>query len=355
MPFDRADVAWTVAGHHHPCPPWDQLATGRRGDHAAAACWPPSPDRAPNPLPTPLFAVLADIAAGRTTAALATARAAYLAQPDSAIAIVALAEAYEAAGAPALAARAYASLIDQPAPSAAWWRVTAQRLDRLGAPARAQAIATYRAALAIAPDHVGARRRLALDLLQAGDGPGALAALVAARAAARTDAARALVEDDLAVALAVVAARAPADAEAATAIAAAIATTGVQPATAASRRVVIDLEATPNQAMASAGLIADGPATTEVDVQVGTGPTTRATSAAPIALAAPAGAARLWLTVRASGFAGVCAGSAQLVAHDGRGGLRVEDRPFVLGPAAGRVDLGVAQPASTVAPIPPTR
>jgi hypothetical protein len=165
--------------------------------------------------------------------------------------------------------------------------------------ARAQAIATYRAALAIAPDHVGARRRLALDLLQAGDGPGALAALVAvARAAARTDAARALVEDDLAVALAVVAARAPADAEAATAIAAAIATTGVQPATAASRRVVIDLEATPNQAMASAGLIADGPATTEVDVQVGTGPTTRATSAAPIALAAPAGAARLWLTVR---------------------------------------------------------
>ena len=195
MPFDRADVAWTVAGHHHPCPPWDQLATGRRGDHAAAACWPPSPDRAPNPLPTPLFAVLADIAAGRTTAALATARAAYLAQPDSAIAIVALGEAYEAAGAPALAARAYASLIDQPAPSAAWWRVTAQRLDRLGAPARAQAIATYRAALAIAPDHVGARRRLALDLLQAGDGPGALAALVAARAAARADAARALVEE----------------------------------------------------------------------------------------------------------------------------------------------------------------
>ena len=69
----------------------------------------------------------------------------------------------------------------------------------------------------------------------------------------------------------------------------------------------------------------------------------------------PAGAAHLWLTVRASGFAGVCAGSAQLVAHDGRGGLTIEDRPFVLGPEAGRVDLGVAQPASTVAPIPPTR
>ena len=49
--------------------------------------------------------------------------------------------------------------------------------------------------------------------------------------------------------------------------------------------------------------------------------------------------------MRACGFAGVCAGSAQLVAHDGHGGLRIDDRPFVLGPEAGRVDLGVAAPA----------
>ncbi len=48
--------------------------------------------------------------------------------------------------------------------------------------------------------------------------------------------------------------------------------------------------------------------------------------------------------MRACGFAGVCAGSAQLVAHDGHGGLRIDDRPFVLGPEAGRVDLGVAAP-----------
>jgi len=355
VPFDRAAVAWTVVGHRHPCPPRDQLATARRGDHGAPPCWPSSPDRAPHPLPAPLFQVLADVAAGRTDAALATARATYLAQPDSAIAIVALGEAYEAAGAPALAARAYASLIDQPAPGAAWWRVTAQRLDRLGAPARAQAIDAYRAAIDLAPTHVGARRRLALDRLQAGDGPAALAALVAALDAARTDAARALVRDDLAVALAVVTARAPADAAAAAAIATAIATTGVRPATAPSRRVVLDLEATPNQAMATESLLAGAAPDTTADLAIGTGPATRATSAAPTALAAPAGAAHLWLTVRASGFAGVCAGSAQLVAHDGRGGLTIEDRPFVLGPEAGRVDLGVAQPASTVAPIPPTR
>ena len=59
---------------------------------------------------------------------------------------------------------------------------------------------------------------------------------------------------------------------------------------------------------------------------------------------APSRTARVWLTVRACGFAGVCAGSAQLVAHDGHGGLRIDDRPFVLGPEAGRVDLGVAAP-----------
>jgi hypothetical protein len=343
VPFDDGSVTWAVVGHAHGCPSWDSLATRRRDDHPAAACWPPSSDRAPTPLPAPLFGVLADVAAGRTAAALATARAAYLAQPDSAIAIIALGEAYEAAGATALAARAYASLIDQPAAGAAWWRVTAQRLDRLGASARRQAIAAYRAALARAPDHVGARRRLAIDLLRTGDPVAAIAELRVALDLAATDHARALIRDDLAIALAAAVARAPSDAT----IALVVATTGVRPATTPSRRVVLDLEATPAQSMASSWLVAGTAPHTAADLAIGGGPSAHATSAAPRALAAPDATAPVWLTVDACGFAGVCAGSAQLVAHDGRGGLVIEDRPFVLSGEAGRVDLGRAGPSPT--------
>jgi len=157
---------------------------------------------------------------------------------------------------------------------------------------------------------------------------------------ATTDSARALLRDDLAVVLAVARGTAP------DAVTAAIAATGVQPATAASHRIVLDLEATPNQSMQTASRLAGESDTTDVDVALGDGPRVRATSELPTALAVPDRHAHLWLSVRGCGFAGACAGVAQLIAHDGRGGLTIEDRPFMLGLYARRVDLGVATPTS---------
>ena len=339
VPHDMAAVEYIVLGHGGDCRSRDPMADAR-GDHPATSCFPQGSTNTPNPLHEPLYGVMRAISADDPATALALASAAYLEYPDSAIAIVALGEALEASGATDLASRAYRGLVDQPSPGAAWWRLTAERLDRLGETARPLAIATYREAVRREPGHLGAQRRLALDLVRAGDHAGAIATLREALDRATTDSARALLRDDLAVVLAVARVTAP------DAVTATIAATGVQPATAASHRIVLDLEATSIQPMATASRLAGGTAITIIDVALGDGPRVRATSDLPTALAVPDRHAHLWLSVRGCGFAGACAGVAQLIAHDGRGGLTIEDRPFMLGPYARRVDLGVATPTS---------
>ena len=339
VPHDDAAVENIVIGHGPDCRSRDALGEAN-GAYPAPSCFGASSINTPNPQPAPLHEVLRQLAAQSPTTALTTAAAEYLEHPDSAIAIVALGEALEASGAAALAARAYRGLVDQPSPAAPWWRLTAQRLDRLGETSRPLAIATYREALRREPGHLGTQRRLAIDLMRAGDHAGAIAALRDALAAATTDDARALVRGDLAVVLAVAVKRRPGTAAVDTTIAA----TGVQPATTASLRIILDLEATPNQSMSTVLRLADGASRTVVDVAVGDGPRTRATSDTPTALTATDRSAHLWLVVRDCGFASACVGTAQLLAHDGRGGLTIEERPFVLGPYAHRVDLGAVSP-----------
>jgi tetratricopeptide (TPR) repeat protein len=108
------------------------------------------------------------LAAGRTARARALAEAWNAEAPGDVLALLALGEAWEAAREPAAAARAYGSLIDLFPSRADMRRLAGERLERLNEHGLELAIDTYRKAVLERPDHPSGHRLLAWALLRAG-------------------------------------------------------------------------------------------------------------------------------------------------------------------------------------------
>jgi tetratricopeptide (TPR) repeat protein len=108
------------------------------------------------------------LAAGRIAQARSLAEVWNTEAPGDVLALLALGEAWEAAGEPAAAARAYGSLIDLFPSRADLRRLAGERLERLGDAGRELAIDTYQKAVAERPDHPSGHRLLAWALLRAG-------------------------------------------------------------------------------------------------------------------------------------------------------------------------------------------
>jgi tetratricopeptide (TPR) repeat protein len=121
--------------------------------------------------------VMEHLAAGRVARARAIAEKWSVEAPGDVLALLALGEAWEAAGEPAAAARAYGSLIDLFPSRADLRRLAGERLERLGNAGLALAIDTYEKAVLDRPDHPSGHRLLAWALLRAGRYEEAFAAL----------------------------------------------------------------------------------------------------------------------------------------------------------------------------------
>jgi hypothetical protein len=112
--------------------------------------------------------VMTDLAAGRVAAARTLAETWTAEAPGDVLALVALGEAWEAAGEKAAAARAYGSLIDLFPSRADLRRLAGERLERLGDAGLELAIDSYEKAVAQRPDHPSGHRLLAWARWRAG-------------------------------------------------------------------------------------------------------------------------------------------------------------------------------------------
>ena len=127
-------------------------------------------DKAPKVAPySGRFAeVMEHLAAGRVKEACALAEDWSAGAPGDVLSLLALGEAWEAAGEKAGAARAYGSLIDLFPSRADLRRLAGERLEKLGDAGLPLAIDTYRKAAVERPDHPSGHRLLAWSLLRAG-------------------------------------------------------------------------------------------------------------------------------------------------------------------------------------------
>jgi hypothetical protein len=123
--------------------------------------------------------VMGELAAHRNDAALALAWKWRGDDPGDILALVALGEALEARGDKALAARAYGSIIDLYPSRADMRRFAGQRLERLGREGLTLAADSYAHAVEQRPDHPASHRLRGYALLRLGDYSGAFAALEA--------------------------------------------------------------------------------------------------------------------------------------------------------------------------------
>ncbi len=313
---------------------------------------PPMPDRGSGPsvpaLTGRLAEVMAALAAKRTPEALAIARRWHDDEPGEVLALIALGEALEATQDVRNAARIYGSIIDLFPSRADLRRFAGERLERLGAPARALVVDTYRRAVADRPDHVTGHRLLAYALSRAGDHQGAFDALVAGLARAYpggrfAGAARVLKED-----LGLLAAVLLANGGDRKAITAELATRGATLPTGASTRFVLYWETDANDvdfhihdargghAWYSNMKLASG-GELYADVTTGFGPECFTIPGTPAA-----GPYRLSINYFSQGPMGYGMGLLQVQRFDGKR-LTFEDRPYVIMNDHAFVDLGTAR------------
>ena len=121
--------------------------------------------------------VMRHLAAGRVKQARSLAESWSREEPGDVLALLAVGEAWEAAGEKTAAARAYGSLIDLFPSRVDMRRLAGERLERVGSAGLDLAIDTYRKAVEDRPDHPSGHRLLAWALLRAGHFEAAFEAL----------------------------------------------------------------------------------------------------------------------------------------------------------------------------------
>jgi tetratricopeptide (TPR) repeat protein len=270
--------------------------------------------------------------------------------PADVLALIALGEALEATAQPKVAARAYGSLIDLFPGRADLRRYAGARLERLGAAGFALAADTYRQAHSQRPDHPSSHRLLAYALLRAGHPDEAFR--VAAEATRRTFPAdrfpgvERILRDDAGLLAAAWLRRAPQRKDE---ILARLAETGGRLPTTPSVRFVLNWETDANDvdfhihdgggghAYYSSKVLPSG-GELYADITRGYGPECFTIEGRPVAYPY-----RLQAHYYSRGPMGYGMGKLEVLEHDGKGGLRQEQRPFIVMVDGAYVDLGVVK------------
>lgn len=279
--------------------------------------------------------------------------------PGDVLALVALGEVHEARGRRDDAARAYGSLVDLFPSRADLRRMAGERLERLGGDALTLAIDTYAHAVEQRPDHPSSHRLYAYALLKAGRHAEAFAAIEASLDRSYPGGRFAGVEQVLREDLGLIgAAWIAADPSQRKAVEASLAKHGATLATRASTRFVLNWETDANdvdlhvydakgghayfsnRSLASGGQL-------YADVTTGYGPECFA-----IEGKRGAGPYQVLAHYYARGPMGYGMGKLQVIEHDGAGGLRFGEHPFVIMKDGGYVDLATVGSA-IVEPPPP--
>jgi hypothetical protein len=278
-------------------------------------------------------------------------------KPGDVVALVALGEALEAHGNPVLAARAYGSIIDLFPSRADMRRMAGERLERLRKHGAALAVDTYRRAVKQRPDHLTGHRLLAFALVRAGKLEQAFAALEAGIArnypSGRFRGGKRILREDLGIVAAALLARQP---KRRAEIEKRLRTAGASLSTSASTRFVLYWETDANdvdfhihdgrgghayysrKALASGGNL-------YADVTTGYGPECFTIEGTPKAYPYT-----LRIHYYSRGPMGYGMGKLEIMRHDGQGGLRFEQRPYVVMNDGAYVELGTvkAETATTV-------
>jgi tetratricopeptide (TPR) repeat protein len=289
------------------------------------------------------------LAAGRIARARALAEAWIAESPGDVLALLALGEVWEAAGETAAAARAYGSLIDLYPSRADLRRLAGERLERLGEAGLALAIDTYRKAVLDRPDHPTGHRLLAWALLRAGRLEAAFEALEKGLEqdypGGRFAGADRVLKEDLGLLAAAWLRAEPARREE---LLDRLEPHGAEIESEPSLRFVLTWETDANDvdlhvydrkgghAYYSEATLPSG-GNLYADVTTGYGPECFAVRDPAEKAAAPY---RLRAHYYNRGPMGYGMGIVQIVEHDGKGGLSVEPRPFVVMADDAMVDLG---------------
>lgn len=290
---------------------------------------------------------------GRPDEALAGALALRDADPTDAAALLALGQALEKKGDVDQAARAYGSLIDLYPARADLRRAAGVWLERLAAASPAAlelAIDTYRRARALRPDHPSSHRLLAFALVRAGRYEEAASILEASleRKYERFPDQPRLDRDDLGL---VYAAWIKAEPGRRKAVEDRAAAAGAVVSAKPSLRFVLSWETdATNVDLDVLDAAAPGVSYARVNPPASMIPYRNiATGYGPegFVLESPPPGARYRLRVRYSrrGAMGYAIGKVQIIEHDGRGALRIDDRPFILMNQGGGMSLGEASVA----------
>jgi hypothetical protein len=314
----------------------------------------PPPPPPPPPPPEPYTGKLADVmralAAHDTKKALDVAWAWRDEDAGDVLALVALGEALEASHDTATAARAYGSIIDLFPSSVDLRRMAGERLDRLASPeAAALAADDYAKAVADRPDHPSSHRMLAYALLRRRDYAGAFDAALAGLAhpypSGRYAGVDRILRDDVGLIGAAWAAAEPTKRET---ILGRVRAAGGTVEDAPSLRFVLSWEsdgndvdlhvrdAEGNHAFFQQPTLPTG-GELYADVTTGYGPECFTIDGPPAKRSAHYA---LQVHYYARGPMGYGMGKVEIVEHDGHGGLKFDERPFVVMNDQAFVDLG---------------
>ncbi|MCA9704296.1 MAG: carboxypeptidase regulatory-like domain-containing protein [Myxococcales bacterium] len=313
----------------------------------------PEPPRVPSDASPAGRVALAEAALdhGRWRDAWTTAVDLREAAPTDVRVLIALGRAAEAAGQTALAARAYGSILDLFPSRADMLRHAAGRLEALDEPALALAIDAYRRARAERPDHPSSHRNLAFALLRQGDPQQAFEALeqglLRSYPPDRFAGVSRVLREDLGIVAAAWLRRRPTDAPL---VEARLAAVGATLATEPSLRFVLTWETDANDVDLHV-VDAEGhdayhqqptlPGGGELfaDVSNGYGPECFAITGPPRGFPY-----RVRVHYFERGPMGHGLGKVQVVHHDGRGEVVLQDRSFVITSDGGVADLGQVEP-----------
>lgn len=279
------------------------------------------------------------LAAGETDEAYELAWTWVQTQPNDTLGLLALGDALEQRGRPALAARVYGSLIDLHPSRPDVRRAAGQRLERLGDDGLALAVDSYAKAVQARPDQPSGPRLHAWALVKQGQHERAFDVLEAATSrsypAGRFAGVNSVLRQDQAIVAAAWLAAAAEDQRAA--VREHIEAAGVHPSTAASTRFVVTWETDTTDIDLT--LRAPGSRRRQgrraADVTTGYGPEMRVVRGSKVP-------PRLQASVQyyRRGAMGHAMGTLQVITHDGAGGLRVQSKPFVLMQQGGMLELG---------------
>jgi tetratricopeptide (TPR) repeat protein len=284
--------------------------------------------------------------------ALAQASGWHEEQPGDLLALVALGEALEASGDVATAARAYGSIIDLFPARADLRRFAGIRLERLTG-ALELAVDTFRQAAEQRADHPASHRLLAFSLLKVGKPEQAFAAIAKGLAQRYPEGRFAGVDRILREDAGLIAAAwAKAEPQRAGEIEAKLKAAGGRVENEPSLRFVLNWETDANDVdfhiidargghafYSQRGLPSGGEL--YADVTTGYGPECFTIRLPPGKRAAPY---KLLAHYYSIGPMGAGMGKLQVIEHDGKGGLRFEERPYVVMVNQAFVDLGVVKP-----------